>query len=114
MKTWLFIAIAGVVLVTGACAPTFMVGKRDKMGVYLGSKSKAAYDAMCSSGELEKVLASTQFSKEMKDTFYRYNCSEEASAQSLKKLFASMTRAERKDIKNAFKKNGYSINGGEC
>ena len=114
MKTGLFMAIAGMVLVTGACAPMFLVGKGEGRGVFLGRDSKKVYDMMCTSGELNKVLASTHFNKEMKDAFYKYNCSEERSDKKLKKLYASMTREERKDIKNAFKVNGYSVNGGSC
>ena len=114
MKTWLFIAISGIVLATGACAPMFLVGKGEGRGVFLGRESKKVYDLMCTSGELEKVLASTHFNKEMKDAFYKYNCSAERSAKKLRKLYGSMTREERKDIKTAFKKNGFSVNGGSC
>jgi hypothetical protein len=116
MKIWLFIVIAGMVLATGACAPMFMVGKcgSDARGVWLGSKSKSTYELMCASGELEKVLAATHLSREMKDALYKSNCSAERSAKELRKVYGSMTRAERKDIKTAFKKFGYSINGGSC
>ena len=116
MKIWLFMAIAGMVLVTGACAPMFMVGieGKEKKGVFLGSKSKEMYDMMCASGELNKVLAATHLSTEMKDALYTYNCSAEPSPKKLGKLYASMTREERKDIKSAFKKYGYAINGGTC
>jgi hypothetical protein len=106
-----------MVLATGACAPAFMVGKAgsDEKGVFLGSKSKAAYNMLCVSGDLAKVLATSHLSKEMKDDLYKYNCSEEErSTKKLRKLYGSMTRAERKDIKLAFKKNGFAINGGEC
>jgi hypothetical protein len=116
MKTWLFIAIAGMVLSTGACAPAFMIGKvgSDARGVFLGSKSKTAYDMLCTSGDLEKVISATHLNKEMRDALYNSNCAEDRSPKKLRKLYASMTRAERKDIKMAFKKYGYSINGGSC
>jgi hypothetical protein len=116
MKTWLFIALAGIVLTAGACAPAFMIGKAgsDSRGVFLGSKSKSAYDLLCTSGELEKVLAATHLGKEMKDALYNSNCADDRSPKKLRKLYASMTRTERKDIKTAFKKYGYSINGGSC
>ena len=116
MKKWLLIAIAGMVLVTGACAPMFMIGREgsDKRGVFLGSKSKAMYDLMCASGELERVLAATHLNTEMKEALYKNNCSAEGSVKELKKIYSSMTRAQRKDLKTAFKKYGYSINGGTC
>jgi hypothetical protein len=113
MKTWLLIGIAGIALVTGACTPLFMVGKGEGRGVFLGSNAKA-YDMLCASGDLMKVLEDTPLSKEMKDTFYQDNCSSERSSEKVRQLFASMTPEQRKDIRTAFKKNGYSINGGSC
>lgn len=115
MKTWLIIMIAWMTFCTGACTPMFMVGKGERRGGFLGSNSKAMYDMLCASGDLEKVLAATHLmSKEMKDTFYRYNCSAERSSDNLKQLYASMTPEQRKDIRTAFKVNGYTINGGTC
>ena len=114
MKTWLFIGIAGMVLVAGACTPVFMVGKGEKRGGFLGSNSKAMYDMLCASGDLVKVLEATHLNKEMKDTIYQYNCSAERSSDKLKQLFVSMTPEQRKDVRTAFKKQGYSINGGAC
>ncbi len=114
MKTWVLIGIAGAVLIAGACTPMFMVGKGERRGGFLGSNSKAMYEMLCASGDLEKVLAATQLSNEMKDAFYRYNCSAERSSDKIRQLYASMTSEQRKDIRTAFKEKGYSINGGSC
>jgi hypothetical protein len=114
MKPLLFAGIAGMVLVTCACTPLFMVGKGERRGGFLGSNSKAMYEMLCVSGDLGKVLEATQLSAEMKDAFYRYNCSAERSSDKLKQLYASMTPEQRKDIRTAFKVNGYTINGGTC
>jgi hypothetical protein len=111
MKTWTFIAFACIALVTGACSSEFMLNKNGR-AYFLGSNSKAKYDMLCTSGDLEKVLAVTQLSKEMKDAFYHYNCSVERSSEKIKQIYASMTPEERKDIKHAFKENGYGINQG--
>lgn len=112
MKTWLLIGIAGMVLVTAACTPMFMISKGEGKRGYLGSNSKAIYDMLCVSGDLEKVLEATHLSKEMKDTFYKYNCSAERSSDKVKQLFLSMTCEQRKDVRTAFKEKGYSVNGG--
>jgi len=109
MKIWLFITVAGMALVVGACTDTFLLGK-GRSGYFYGSNSKAMYDMLCTSGDLEKVLLATQLSKEMKDTIYKYNCSDERSGEKVKQLYTSMTVQERKDIKQAFRKNGYEIN----
>lgn len=114
MKIWILTGIAGMFLVMGACAPTFMVGKGEKKGSYLGSNSKALYDMLCASGDLLNVLEATHLSKEMKDSFYQYNCSAERSSDKVKQFYASMTPEQRKDIRTAFKEKGYSVNGGAC
>ena len=114
MKTWLIIVIGGMALLTSACTPMIMIGKGERRGAFLGSNSKAMYDLLCASGDLEKVLAATHLSTDMKDRFYRYNCSTERSSDKIKQLFVSMTSEQRKDIRSAFKENGYSVNGGTC
>ncbi len=114
MKTGLIIMIAGVALLTGACTPTFMVGKGEGRGTYWGTNSKSMYEMLCASGDLEKVLEATHLSREIKDSFYQYNCSAERSSDKVKKLYASMTSEQRKDIRTAFKAKGYSVNGGSC
>lgn len=114
MKIWFLISVAGLALLTGACSPTFLVSKAgsEKPGRYLGSKTMSAM--LCESGDLAKVLEDTHFSKELKEEFYQYNCSAERSHDKVKQLYASMTSEQRKDIRSAFKKNGYSINSGSC
>ncbi len=111
MKTRFFISIFGMALAAGACASTFLVGK-GQHAYFLESNSKAKYDMLCVSGDLEKVLAFTHLSTEIKDSFYKYNCSAERSSDKIKQLYASLTVEQRKDIESAFRKNGYDINLG--
>jgi hypothetical protein len=100
--------------ITGACTPMFLLSKEgsEKRGRFLGSNSM--YEMLCVSGDLLKVLEATHFSNEMKETFYQYNCSAERSQDKVKQMYASMTPEQRKDIRTAFKKNGYLINSGNC
>ncbi|MCK9419357.1 MAG: hypothetical protein M0R70_08270 [Nitrospirae bacterium] len=114
MKTWFALSIAAMVLFTSACTSTFLVYK-DGKGYFLGSGSNAKFNMLCASGDLEKVLAATtQLSPEMKDSFYKYNCSIERSGDKVKQLFVTMTKEQRKDIRSAFKANGYDINRMAC
>ena len=113
MKPSFFISIVGILLVCSACNPTFLVYK-DGHGYYLGSNSNAKYDMLCKSGDFEKVLASTQLNKEMKDALYKYNCSDERSGDKVTQTFMSMTSDQRKDIRHAFRNNGYDINYMPC
>jgi hypothetical protein len=109
MKTWLLICITGIVLATGACAATFLLGKNGK-GFFFGSETKVAYDMLCTSGDLKKVLAATHLDAEMKQTLYAYNCSAERSREKVEEIYGSMDPKQREDIQTAFKKNGYDIN----
>ncbi len=109
MRTCLFISIVFMVFAISACSDTFLIGK-GRTGYYYGSKTNAMYEMLCASGDLEKVLLATTLSQERKDIIYKYNCSAERSGEKVKQIYASMTAAERKDIKSAFRKNGYEIN----
>ena len=109
MKFFFLISIIGMALLTGACSSTFLVVK-DGQSTFVGSDSKVKYDLLCASGDLEKVLADTHLETAMKDTLYKYNCSTERSSERVKQIFATLTVEQRKDIKSAFRKNGYEIN----
>lgn len=113
MRTWFFVIIVVMALVTGACSSTFLVYKNGQ-GYYLGSDSQASFDLLCTSGEMERVLLATSLSKEKKDSLYQYTCSAERSGDKIKQIYASMTAGERKDIRHAFRKNGYEINHMLC
>lgn len=114
MRTWLLIGIAGMVLITGACSSVPLIGKADDERKGHRPGTNAAYEMLCTSGDLARVLEDTHFSKEMKETFYQSNCSAERSSDKVKQIYTSMTPEQRKDIRTAFKKNGYLINSGNC
>lgn len=113
VKTWFTLSIAALVLLTSACTSTFLVYKNGK-GYFLGSGSDAKYNLLCASGDMEKVLESSHLSHELKDSLFKYNCSTERSSDKVKQIFASMSIEERKDIRSAFKANGYDINRMAC
>jgi hypothetical protein len=100
-------------LLTAACASTFLVSK-DGKGYYLGSESSAAYKMFCESGDLKKILAGTQLPSEMKAELFQYNCGGIRSKEKVRQLYTSMTPLQRKDLRSAFKKNGYDINYLPC
>ncbi len=113
MRTWLLTGIIGIVCLTGACGYTFTMTKNG-LGAHFHSNSQAKYDMLCASGDLKKVLASIQLSREMKDSLYKYNCTDERSREKVLQIYASMTVQERQDIKKAFRKEGYIINYRPC
>ncbi len=114
MKNWFFIGIAAAVFITSACSSSSFLVYKDGKGCFVGSGSNEKFNLLCASGDLEKVLASSHLSSDLKNSFYKYNCSAERSSEKVKQIFASMTTAERKDIRSAFRANGYDINRMAC
>jgi len=96
-----------------ACSSTMLVSK-DGKGYFLGSGSNPLYRMLCESGDLKKVLADTRLPEETKEGLYKYNCSSERSGEKVKQIYASLTAAERKDLRLAFTRNGYDINYLPC
>jgi hexokinase len=113
MKGLLTMLITAMALLAAACGSTFVASK-DGRGYYLGSGSNAAYKMFCESGDLKKILSETQLPQEMKDSMFEYNCGTGQSKEKVKQLFASMTPEQRKDLRTAFRKNGYDINYIPC
>ncbi len=109
MKTWFFISLAGIVMMTGACAKSTVRVYKDGYSFSLGSGSKVKYDMLCASGDLKKILEATQLGTEMKDNLYKYNCSAERSSDAVNQLYTALTIEEKKNIKSAFKNYGYKL-----
>ena len=106
----LLFAIAG----SSACtSSTFFVSK-DGQGYYWGNDSKDAYKMFCETGELRNILTDTALSQATKDDLYHYTCGAERSNEKARQLYASLTPAQRKDLRSAFKKHGYDINYLPC
>lgn len=109
MKFLFFISIAVMAFMTSACARTFLIGQYGS-NYFLGDTSDGMYKMLCASGDLEKVLLASHLSQDKKDALYKYNCSAERSGKKIRQIYASMTVAERDDIKDAFKNNGFAVN----
>jgi hypothetical protein len=113
MHKLFFSAIVIAALLTVSCTSTFRVSKNGK-GYFLGSNAKDLYKWLCESRDLEKILSETRLRQEKKGDLYKYNCSGKKSTLKVKEIYASMTPEERKDLRTAFKENGYDINAMTC
>jgi hypothetical protein len=114
MKRSLILASALAAILTAACSSTF-VAYKDGHGYFLGNGSKDAYRLFCESGDLKKILAATTtLGQGLKDDLYRSNCGEERARDKVRQLYQSMTPEQRKDLRLAFKQNGYDINYMHC
>jgi hypothetical protein len=97
-----------------ACASTFTAYK-DGHGYFVGNGSDSAYKLFCESGDLKKILTdTTKLGQDMTDNLYRYICGIERSREKVKLVYATMTPEQRKDLRLAFKHNGYEINYLHC
>jgi len=109
------IAIIGLIMLLGACgSSSTFVASKDGRGYYLGNSKSAAYEMFCQSGDLKKILADTSLAQEMREELYQYNCGADRSNDKVRKLYASMTADQRKDLRRAFKRNGYDVNYIQC
>ncbi len=114
MKYSVILASALAAILTSACTSTFVAYKNGH-GYFLGNGSEDAYHLFCESGDLKNILATTTtLGQDLKDELYRSNCGEERSRQKVREVYQSMTPEQRKDLRLAFKKNGYDINYMHC
>ncbi len=112
-KHLMLMPLLALVLTTG-CSSTFVAYKGGH-AYFLGNESQDAYRLFCESGDLKKILAdTTKLGQDLKDELYRSNCGEERSRDKVRQVYQSMTPEQRKDLRLAFKKNGYDINYMHC
>ena len=107
------VGIGVMVAVISSCSSSLLVSKNGK-GYFLGSGTKALYRMLCESGDLKKVLGDTHLPQEITEGLYKYNCSSERSGEKVRQIYASLTAAQRKDLRLAFTRNGYDINYLPC
>lgn len=113
MKKLMIIISSVTALMATGCASTFVASK-DGKGYHLGNSSDAAYEMFCQSGDMEKILSGTTFDEQLKKNLYQYNCGAERSNGKVKEIFSALSPAQRKELRLAFKKNGYDINIMRC
>ncbi len=113
MKTWFLIVITGMALLIGACTDTFLVSKSGN-SAFFGRDWKSKDELLCKTGALEDVLEDSHLDNELKDALYKYSCSASRSGEKVREIYASMTPEQRKDIKRAFRRNGFAINAKTC
>ena len=96
-----------------ACSSTFLVFK-DGKAQYFGSNRKDIQELLCSTGDLKKVLEYAESIDDLtKDSLYRYTCVE-LNGEQVKRIYTELTPEQRKDLRLAFRKQGYEINYYPC
>lgn len=113
MKKSLIFAVLLSLLLTG-CAPSTFIFSNGIRAYYFGSESKGAYEMLCISGDLEKILRDADLPEEIKEDLYKYVCTEDRSNGKVISLYTFLTPQERKNLKKLFIRHNYTINSVPC
>lgn len=97
-----------------SCGPTTFLVSRDGYSTYLGRKTTDLGIRLCTSGDLQGVLASADIPPIAKDGFYRYICTNEYNWDKVVSIYQFLSPDEKKDLMRAFAKFGYEVNLVRC
>jgi hypothetical protein len=101
------VLLSALLLFTG-CTKTFLVSK-DCNTYFFGSNNQTLYRMLCTSGDLEKVLADARLSEDVLAGLYQAQCTDR-SREKLERIYGSLSRKQQEALKSAFRKHGYEIN----
>jgi len=94
MNRMLVTTFAAAALLAVGCSSTFLVSKNG-YGYFLESNAKSLQTMLCDSGDLQKILSDTHLAKDVKENFYRFNCTAERSGEKVKQLFTAGVQEQR-------------------
>lgn len=90
------------------CASTFLVSK-DCYSAFLDSNDEKMVRMLCDTGDFRHIVDTTELSSGDRESLYEALC-EKHSGEEVKKIYASFTSQQQKDLKLSFEKHGYDIN----
>lgn len=93
-------------LLAVSCSSTLQASKAGR-AFTLGSGT--GYEALCASGDLQRVLLDSALAPELKADLTQYLCSGERSPEKARHLYSSMTDGQQKDLLRSFKRQGYDL-----
>jgi hypothetical protein len=92
----------------GCSGSTFLVSK-DCYTDYLGSTVEVFNKTLCASGDFKKILDDTKLPRDVKESLYQAQCVDH-SHENVKKIYASLTPEQKRDLKFNFQVHGYYVN----
>jgi hypothetical protein len=92
----------------GCGSSTFLVSK-DCYTDYLGSTVEVFNKTLCASGDFKKILDDTKLPQDVKESLYQAQCIDH-SQENVKKIYASLTPEQKRDLKFNFQVHGYYVN----
>ncbi len=105
---WRTLVLALASLFFISCAKTFLVTK-DCNTYFFGSPDQTLYKMLCTSGDLQKVLADFAIPEDIRASLYEAQCTDR-SRDKLDSIYASLSHDQQDALKSAFRKHGYEIN----
>lgn len=107
------IIIIGVLFIVGCAPTTFLVQKGESKAYYFGSERKDAYELLCESGDLRRILRDAGLEEDIKKELYEYVCVERLFDKVVS-IYAFLSPEEKKALKSAFVRHDYIINTVRC
>lgn len=96
------------------CGPTTFLVSKDGYSAYFGRRNTGLSQRLCTSGDLQRILASADIAPVARDGFYRYSCTDEYSRDTLLSLYQFLSPGEKKELMRAFARFGYEVNLVRC
>ncbi len=91
-----------------ACAKTFLVSK-DHATYFFGSPDQTLYEMLCTSGDLQKILADAGLPEDARTGLYRAQCNDR-STEELDRVYSSLSQDQQEALKSSFRKHNFEIN----
>ncbi len=113
MKKFILFSVIFIFIIA-ACQPSTFVISKGTRAYYFGRESKGLYRLLCETGDLKKVLRDSDIPVYLKEDFYRYICTDHRSEEKVISLYQFLTPEERRSLKRAFIKHGYTVNYVPC
>ncbi len=87
---------------------TFLVSK-DCNTYFLGDSEPVFDKMLCASGDFKKILDSSNLPQDIRESLYKAQCVDH-SRETVKKIYASLTPEQKRDLKFNFQVHGYYVN----
>lgn len=106
---WLItIVLCLTALLIMGCGSTFLISK-DCKTYYFGEVNGTTYEMLCLSGDIELILEGTSLPPETRVAIYRSTCADPSKAE-VQAIYATLSAAQKKDLRFSFQKQGYEVN----
>src|ERR1700687_1482161 len=108
IRATVLLVMFGVLFLVGCGASTFLVSK-DCNTYFLGDNEPVFDKMLCASGDFKKILDTSNLPQDVRESLYKAQCIDH-SREDVKKIYASLTPEQKRDLKFNFQVHGYYVN----